>query len=171
VTYRIADLSAEVLNGTDAVIVTRVVDQRQALALRGLAPPVGTASEWLHTLASLAIDEALLLPGAQESGDRPTRFRVAPRMTSHVRHRQKYSEVPTGQRARTLADLGSLLPSLPDDVFRSHLIRGDFHRWTERVFGDVELGDAIRRAERLEATQALETVLQAISDRYGERSS
>jgi hypothetical protein len=182
VTYRIADLSAEVLNATDAVIVTRVADQRQALALRGLAPPVGTTTEWLHSLASLAIDEALLLPGAQESGDRLTRFRVASRMTPHVRHRQKYSEVPvrpgrefvftrngraTGQRARTLADLISLLPSLPDDVFRGHLARGDFHRWTERVFGDLELGDAIRRAEGLDATPAREAMLRAISDRYG----
>lgn len=40
VTYRIADLSADVLDATDAVIVTQVTDRRQALALRGLAAPV-----------------------------------------------------------------------------------------------------------------------------------
>jgi hypothetical protein len=185
VTYRIADLSADVLSAADAVIVTRVEDQRQALALRGLAPPVGTTSEWLRSLASLAIDEALVLPGAQEAGDRPTRFRIAPRLTAHVRHRQKYSEIPvtpglefvftrqgraTGQRAHSLSDLVSLLPELPDDVFRAHLARGDFHRWVERVFSDADLGDAIRRAERLEEREAREALARAIVDRYGEWS-
>jgi hypothetical protein len=183
VTYRIADLSADVLSATDAVIVTQVADQRQALALRGLAPPVGMTSEWLHSLASLAIDEALLLPGAPEAGDRLTRFRIAPRMTAHVRHRKKYCEIPvppgrefvftstgqaTGQRAHSLSELVSLLPRLPDDVFGGHLARGDFHRWVERVFSDAELGDAIRRAERLEGQEAREALARAIWDRYGE---
>jgi hypothetical protein len=182
VTYRISDLSADVLGAADAVIVTQVADQRQALALRGLGPPVGTTSEWLRSLASLAIDEALLLPGAPETGDRLTRFRIAPRATAHVRHRQKYCEIPvppgrefvftrqgraTGQRAHSISDLFSLLPELPDDVFRSHLARGDFHRWVERVFSDAELGDAIRRAERLEGQEAREAVARAIWDRYG----
>jgi hypothetical protein len=61
------------------------------------------------------------------------------------------------------------VPSLPDDVNRGHLGRGGFHRWAERVFGDLELGDAIRRSEGLEAPQAREAMLRAISDRYGER--
>jgi hypothetical protein len=183
VTYRIADLSAEVLGATDAVIVTKVADQRQALALRALAPPVGTTAAWLHALASLAIDEALLLPGAQETGDRLTRFRIAPRMTAHVRHRQKYCEVPvrpghefvftrqgrpTGQRAHTLMELALLLPDLPDDVFADHFARGDFHRWVERVFGDIELGDALRRTEGLGAAKARGAMTRAILDRYGE---
>jgi len=183
VTYRIVDLSAEVLAATDAVIVTKVADQRQALALRGLAPAVGTTAAWLHALASLAIDEALLLPGVQETGDRLTRFRIAPRMTAHVRHRQKYCEVPvrpgrefvftrqgrpTGRRAHTLTELASALPDLPEDVFADHLARGDFQRWVERVFGDPELGDAFRRTEGLEPGKAREAMTRAILDRYGE---
>jgi hydroxymethylpyrimidine pyrophosphatase-like HAD family hydrolase len=186
VTYRIADLSAEILAAADAVIVTKVVDQRQALALRALGPPVGTTSEWLDSLASLAIDEAMLLPGAQESSDRLTRFRIAPRMTAHVRHRQKYRDVPvpagrefvftrhgqeTGQRARSLADLVELLPTLPDDVLAGHLRRGDFHRWAERVLGDSELGGALRGAEGLEAGRAREAIAEAISGRYGGSST
>jgi hypothetical protein len=186
VTYRIADLSADVLNALDAVIVTRVADQRQALALRGLSPPVGTDAEWIASLASLAIDEALLLPGAPESGDRLTRIRIAPRLTTHVRHRHKYSEIPvrpgrefvftrhgqsTGQHARTLADLMSLLPTLADDILEGHLSRGDFHRWIERVFGDDELGDAIRSAEELDASRARKAIARAISERYGETDS
>lgn len=186
VTYRIADLSAEVLSATDAVIVTKVADQRQALALRGLAPAVGTTAAWLHALASLDIDEALLLPGAQEAGDRLTRFRIAPRMTAHVRHRRKYGEVPvrpghefvftrqgqpTGQRAHTLTELALAVPDLAEDVFAGHLAHGDFRRWVERVFGDTELGDAFRRTEGLEAAQAREAVVRAILDRYGETGS
>ncbi len=183
VTYRTADLSVDVLNATDAVIVTQVADQRQALALRGLAPRVGTTAEWLHSLASLAVDEALLLPGVQESGEQLVRFRIAPRVTLHVRHRQKYCDIPvapgrefvftrhgqaTGQRARTLADLVSLLPALSDDVLRGHLARGDFRRWVERVFGDADLADAIRSVEGLELPRAREALRRAISDRYGE---
>lgn len=186
VTYRIADLSAEVLGAADAVVVTKVADQRQALALRALAPPVGTTSEWLASLASLAVDEAMLLPGAQESGECLTRFRIAGRRTDHVRHRQKYRDVPvppgrefvftrqgqeTGQRARTLAELAELLPDLPDDVFQGHLGRGDFHRWAERVLGDTELGGALRRAEGLEAPRARESIAKVISDRYGSSSA
>lgn len=186
VTYRIADLSADVLSATDAVIVTKVADQRQALALRGLAQPVGTTAAWLEALASLAIDEALLLPAAGNAGDRLTRFRIAPRMTAHVRHRRKYCEVPvrpgrefvftkhdqpTGDGAQTLADLASLLPTLSDDVFAEHLTRGDYHRWVERVFGDIELGDEFRRAEGLTAAKARTAMVHAILDRYGEASA
>jgi hydroxymethylpyrimidine pyrophosphatase-like HAD family hydrolase len=182
VTYRIADLSAEVLRAADAVIVTKVADERQALALRSLAQPTGTTSEWRTSLAGLAIDEAMLLPGAQESGDRLTRFRIAARMTEHVRHRKKYRDVSvppgrefvftrngqeTGQRAKRLADLVELLPGLPNDVFEGHLRRGDFHRWAERVLGDAELGDALRGAEGLEGARAREAIAKVISDRYG----
>ncbi|MCC6195386.1 MAG: HAD hydrolase family protein [Burkholderiales bacterium] len=182
VSYRVADLSADVLAATDAVIVTKVADRRQALALRELAAPVGTTADWLHALASLAIDEALILPRIQEAPDRLMRFRIAPRMTVHVRHRQKYCDVPvrpgsefvftrrgvpTGQRAHTLASLASFLPDLPDEVLRGHLARGDFHRWAERVFGDFDLGDAFRRAEGLEPAQAGAAMVRAILDRYG----
>jgi hypothetical protein len=57
---------------------------------------------------------------------------------------------------------------LPDDVFADHLARGDFHRWVERVFGDVEPGDAFRRTEGAEAAKAREAMMRAIVDRYGE---
>jgi hypothetical protein len=62
VTYRISDLSPDILRATEAVIVTRVADRRQALALLALAPGGGTPSEWLMLLADLAIDEAVMLP-------------------------------------------------------------------------------------------------------------
>ena len=119
------------------VIVTRVDDRRQALALLALAPGAGTAAEWMALLNDLAIDEAILLPGTLETGDSLTRFRVAPRLTAHVRHRLKYADVPvgleqefvftrggrpTGRRARTVRDLLSALPALPDEI---HAQRSD----------------------------------------------
>ena len=182
VTYRISDLSPDILKASEAVIVTRVEDRRQALALLALAPGVGTPSEWMALLASLAIDEAVLLPGTPETGDSLTRFRVAPRLTAHVRHRHKYADVPvslkqefvftqggrpTGERARTVRDLLSALPRLPDDVVQGHLARGDFRHWIENVFGDRELGAAILRLELGDVSNVRDALRRAIEDRYG----
>lgn len=57
---------------------------------------------------------------------------------------------------------------MPEEVFRDHLARGDFHRWAERVFGDIELGNAFRRAEGLDAVEARTAMVRAILERYGE---
>jgi hypothetical protein len=114
-------------------------------------------------LAGLAIDEAALLPGPRETGDSVKRFRVAPRLTAHVRHHAKYADVPihreqefvfthegrpTGRSARTVRELLSTLPALPDDAVQVHLRRGDFRRWIEDVFGERELGAAILDLQR-----------------------
>jgi hydroxymethylpyrimidine pyrophosphatase-like HAD family hydrolase len=186
VTYRISDLSPEILRASEAVIVTRVDDRRQALALLALAPRGGTPPEGLALLADLAIDEAVLLPGAFESGDLFKRFRVAPRLTAHVRHRHKYADVPvrldqefvftqegrpTGTRARTVRDLLSALPALPDAVVQGHLARGDFRRWIEDVFGDSELAGAIQRLERRDVSSVRDALQHVIADRYGGSST
>jgi hydroxymethylpyrimidine pyrophosphatase-like HAD family hydrolase len=182
VTYRISDLSPSILRASEAVIVTRVEDRRQALALLDLAPGAGTPSEWMTLLADLAIDEAVLLPGTLETGDSLKRFRVAPRLTAHVRHRLKYADVPVcleqefvftrggrpmGGRARTVRDLLSALPKLPDDVVQGHLARGDFRRWIEEVFGDRELGAAILHLERGDVSNVRDTLVRVVADRYG----
>ena len=181
VTYRISDLSPDILKASEAAIVTRIDDRRQALALRALAPGVGTTEEWLALLAELAIDEAVLLPSAFEASAALTRFRVAPRLTAHVRHRQKYADAPvypdqefvftregrpTGTRARTVRDLLVALPVLPEDVIKHHLGRGDFRRWIEDVFGDHELGGAIQHLEQLDVSNARDRLRRTIEDRY-----
>jgi hypothetical protein len=186
VTYRISDLSPDILSASEAVIVTRVDDRRQALALLALAPRGGTPSEGLALLADLAIDEAVLLPGSLESGDSFKRFRVAPRLTAHVRHRHKYADAPVrleqefvftqegrpiGTHARSVRDLLLALPGLPDDVVQGHLRRGDFRRWVDDVFGDRELGTAIQHLERGDVSNARNALLRAIADRYGESST
>ena len=182
VTYRISDLSPDILRASEAVIVTRVDDRRQALALLDLAPGAGSPSEWMALLTDLAIDEAVLLPGTLETGDSLKRFRVAHRLTAHVRHRLKYADVPvglgqefvftqggqpTGERARTVRDLLSALPRLPDDVVRGHLVRGDFRHWIEGVFGDGELGAAILHIEQGDVSKVRDALRRAIADRYG----
>jgi hypothetical protein len=183
VTYRNSDLSPDILRASEAVIVTRVEDRRQALTLLGLASDVGRAEEWLALLAELAIDEAVLLPGLFESDTSLKRFRIAPRLTTHVRHRQKYAEIPvclgqefvftrdgrpTGGRARTVRELLLILPALPDDVVQAHLARGDFRRWIEEVFGDYELGAAIRPLEQTDVSTARDILHTAIAQRYGD---
>jgi hypothetical protein len=183
VTYRISDLSPDVLTASEAVIVTRVVDQRQALALLALAPGAGTPSEWLAMLAGLLIDEAVLLPGPRQSGDSVTRSRVAARLTDHVRHRAKYADVPvrreqefvftregrpTGSRARTVRELLSALTTMPDDVVQGHLTRGDFRRWFEDVFGDGELGAAIPDSERGDVSKVRDALMRVIAERYSQ---
>jgi hypothetical protein len=75
---------------------------------------------------------------------------------------------PTGRRARSVRDLLSTLPALPDDVVQGHLMRGDFRRWIEEVFGDSELGAAILPLEREHGSDVRDALLHAIVDRYGE---
>ena len=181
VTYRIADLSPDVLTASEAAIVTRVDDRRQALALLALAPRGVVESEWLALLADLAIDEAVLLPGRRESGEMATRFRVVGRLTAHVRHREKYADVPVapeqafvftrhgrpiGRPARTIRDFLSALPTLPDDVIESHLTRGHFRRWIEDVFGDRELGTALQTLEGDGVSHVQDALRHVIADRY-----
>jgi hypothetical protein len=102
-------------------------------------------------------------------------------LTAHVRHRQKYVDVPvfpgrefvftraglpTGDRARTPSELLALLPALPAEVFDGHVARGDFHRWFEQVFGDHELGQAMRRLEGPGVDNQRQQMMRAIEERY-----
>jgi hypothetical protein len=181
VTYRVTDLSADVLSATDAVIVTKVTDPRLASGLLALVADTPSSSRWVETLASLAIGEALLLPGAPEVGNVLARFRIAPRLTTHVRHREKYLDVvlrpgqefvftlqgrATHWRARTLGEFLAVLPQVPEEIFRGHLSRGDFHLWIENVFGDRVLGEEIRGIERGNPSNARESLLEAVRKCY-----
>src|SRR5437870_2866635 len=84
--------------------------------------------------------EAALLPGAEEAHGRVRRFRLAPRLTAHVRHRTKYLDMPvldaqafvftgdgrSGARARTLKEFTGVLAALPAERLVGHLKRRDF---------------------------------------------
>jgi len=162
VTYRASDLHPRVLSTAEAVIVTGERDEAEAEALRRIAGRDWDAQDWARSLRSLAIDEAALLPGSEESGRALLRFRIARRLTPHVRHKHKYLEVPvaegsaflfhrdgqaTGQQALSLQQLIDVLERAPDHTFDHHLERSDFSRWIEHVFADAELADEVRRIE------------------------
>ena len=185
VTYRIPDVAPAVLDACDAILVTKLADRQlaaQLLRFTGLT----ASSEWIDVMATLSIGEAVLLPRDPEDEHGITRFTFAPRLTHHVRHRQKYMDVGVApgrefvftrngyamsHRARTLQEFLAVLPDIPDDVFTRHLRCGDFHRWLEHAVGDHALGEAIRvieagGAENGDTRAARKAVARAICDRY-----
>ena len=181
VTYRSGDLPPGVLDTCDFIVATRIADRRVAARLLGLACPAESPSEWVDTLANLAIGEAVLLRASPEEARGIIRFTLERRVAAHVRHREKYVDVgvppgrefvftrdghPTEHRVRTLRELLEVLPAVTDDVFAGHLARGDFHRWIEDVVGDRHLGERIRGIKGGNAAKARETIVRAIRDRY-----
>jgi hypothetical protein len=99
----------------------------------------------------------VLLPGSAESLGRPRHVVMAPRLTSHVRHRAKYLDMPVlddqafvfrtggrlGPRAHTLKAFMAILAALPDEQILGHLTRHDFSRWLNDVFRDHGLAGRI----------------------------
>jgi hypothetical protein len=84
------------------------------------------------------------------------------RKTSHVRHRNKYRDVPlpnhlrfhfrdsSGQIVSTSATVGELISSIgavADDSVLHHALRGDFSRWALGAVQDRSLGSALAAAE------------------------
>jgi len=162
ITYRVSGLHPDVLAASECVIVTRETDAAEARLLHDLRHGREDLAHWEETLQSLEIDEACLLPGSEESGESLKRFRVAPRLTYHVRHRHKYLDVPvaddvafrfrfedgrTGPVVGSLHRLVEVLEHTPTERIRGHLARGDLSRWLEQVFRDPELADEIRALE------------------------
>jgi hypothetical protein len=112
------------------------------------------------------------------------RFQIAPRLTSHVRHRSKYLDMPIpeaqafvftaggrpGPRARTLKDFVALLSHVPDADLLPHLRRNDFSRWIEHVFRDCPLATHVKAIEGRSAADRTRDVAsdisQAIRARY-----
>lgn len=96
------------------------------------------------------------------SSGRLRRFQLAARLTNHIRHRQKYLDVPVpahlafyfpgigmpaGRHARTLTEFMDLLVQAPREVLDGHLRRHDFSRWIADVYGDRTLAAEIHLLE------------------------
>ncbi len=186
VTYRPADLDDAVMRHVGVVIATRHTDPREAAALArwtSVDPARLTA-----VLATLSVSEAVLLPTAGEAGGSIVRFKVAPRLTAHVRHRHKYADLPVPRAqqfvfsrapglpaAASLAGLAAILEQLPPAALEHHLRHGDFSRWLTDVFRDEALARAVGEVERAYltggATDAAGAIVGAISERYDLKGS
>jgi hypothetical protein len=161
VTYRVSGIDEEVRNAADNVVmVTRETDQQEQLTLQKMCENVG-ADVNPSLFQELGPGEAALLPGAAEAHGSVQRFQIGRRLTSHVRHRAKYVDMPVsepqgfvfthdgrpGARARSLKEFVDLLAALPDADLAPHLQRHDFSRWLSQVFRDHPLATRVRSLE------------------------
>ncbi len=183
VSYRASQVHADILERIDGVIVTRASDPAETKILRKLFGNHSDSQDWVEILRNLETGQAALLPGAEEAGDRLVRFHISRRITAHVRHKEKYlnipvasghsfvftrNGVPTGERARTLAELVEILSR--EKTFTEHLSNHDFSRWIREVFTDRMLADQVREIEdgwiegRVEG--GYKTLVDAVRKRY-----
>jgi hypothetical protein len=184
VTYRVSALHPEVRRSAEAVIVTRETDPREIEALRGGSG----AAQWTELLPSLELEEAVLLPGADEAHGVPLRFRIAPRLTRHVRHREKYLDVAVPEeqaflfrkadgepsaRTRTLEEFTRVIGESSAADLEGHLRQGDLSRWVEDVFADRALATRLRELENQFSISHVpdiqDALVQVIRERYGSR--
>jgi hypothetical protein len=137
----------------------------------------------LAALSHLKVGQAAALPITDEAGGELRLFTIAPRLTSHVRHRQKYVDVPvssnrafvfnanghSAQRVRTLRQFVAELEHRPPSLLAGYIARGDFSRWIGDVFGDHALAGELQALEQRHRAGAQETVPEmasAVRGRY-----
>jgi nucleotide-binding universal stress UspA family protein len=131
----------------------------QAVRKRGLRATTvltkGYAAEQIvRTAKAKKAQRAVLVTTREPGNGRLQRFRTASRLTPHVRHRHKYTDVPVtareafvftrsgvrvGPAARTLSEFSRLLATCAPDVLEGHLRRHDFSRWITKVYRDRTL--------------------------------
>lgn len=194
VTYRPSQLSEDILKVIDVVAVTRLAEREEVDVLRDLLDDTASSSTdsqgWYEQLANLGITEAALLPPTEEAGGQLCRFVVAPRLTTHVRHRTKYFSTPVpqgrefiftdngravGQSAATLRELAAAAKRVAPAGLAHHNQNHDFSRWIADQFCDHDLANEIRQLEshyrRNGITGDFATDLSEIIDRRYEGSS
>lgn len=184
VTHRVSELDPQVLRTIEAVVMTHTSDPGEVAALASVAGREGDQT-WAAFLHGLAIDEAALVRAAGIEGAHVERFRLAARLTAHVRHRAKYRDVPLpgerafvftwagkpfGPPARTLRAFVEGIARAPPDTVDAHARRGDFSRWIADVFADQPLADEVRELEerhrRGEVVDLVTALVEAVSLRY-----
>jgi hypothetical protein len=178
VTFRLSALDPALRAVGDTVaFVTRERDPMEVRTLLDLCGPQPDGAEPEIVFSDLELDEAALLPGPEESRGVLRRFRLAPRLTSHVRHRTKYVDMPVldsqafvfnenghpGPHARTLREFVELLGTLPAERILGHLRRHDFSRWVHDVFRDRPLAAHLTKLESRAASDDARSVAEAIS--------
>jgi hydroxymethylpyrimidine pyrophosphatase-like HAD family hydrolase len=186
VTYWPSQLPPELVAASEVILVTRESNGGEIEALRRQCDACGhlDASAW-QMLPDLRIDQAVALPVTAEAGTELRTFVIGERLTPHVRHRQKYVDVPVSDdhafvfdsgrrtmtiRAHTLREFVSVVGDLDETEAGGYLRRGDFSRWIGEVFGDHALARELEGYERKypkeKHRQALERIVAAINSRY-----
>jgi hydroxymethylpyrimidine pyrophosphatase-like HAD family hydrolase len=185
VTYRPSQLAQPIRRSMEVVLATRLTDRIDVDVLRALAMGDTSRSDWHGPLADLAIGEAALLPPTAEARGDVRRFKVAPRLTQHVRHRTKYFDIPVerakvfvftdngksvGDPVRTLRELAERAKRAASQVLEGHCRRHDFSRWIAEQFRDTELAGAVRQRESQQrATSSSATFGDELAAAIGER--
>jgi hydroxymethylpyrimidine pyrophosphatase-like HAD family hydrolase len=184
VTYRASALPQALLSASDVIIVTRESDPGEIEALRRWCSTCGRVdpARW-SVLSRLATAQAAALPITEECGGNLVLFTLGPRLTPHVRHREKYVDVPISEprafvfppNGRRDARRARTLRQFVDELEHGHgwdpyLRRGDFSRWIADVFGDHVLAGELRAIEAdYRATRRPDTaaaIVGAIRARY-----
>jgi hydroxymethylpyrimidine pyrophosphatase-like HAD family hydrolase len=187
VTYCASRLPPELLAATEVMLVTCESNpaEIEELCRRCAAcqQVEGARGRW-SILAHLSLGQAVALPITEEAGGELKVFNLGQRLTPHVRHRQKYVDVPVTEsrafhfagngaaprRVRTLRQFVDALEHGSMPAFGGYLRRGDFSRWIADVFGDNTLAQELRKEEqRFRARvedDVLPEIVSAIRSRY-----
>lgn len=186
VTFCASRLPASLLAATAVILVTCESNPAEVAALMRLCNHCTPADDqaW-EALTRLRPGQAAALPLTAEAGGRLQVFTVARRLTAHVRHRQKYVDVPVSEsrafvfsglagvpaaRVRTLRQFVTFIEHAPAEAVAPFITRGDFSRWIGDVFGDRALAGDLRRIEVRADTMAnsdlVADLVDAIRSRY-----
>jgi hypothetical protein len=166
VTYCASRLPSELLAATDVMLVTCESNPAEIdeLCKRCAAcQQVDAARARWSRLGHVALGQAVALPVTEEAGGELKTFTIGQRLTPHVRHRQKYVDVPVTEsrafhfgvggngagprRARTLRQFVDTIEHASPGACSGYLRRGDFSRWMADVFGDYALAEELRGHE------------------------
>jgi hypothetical protein len=187
VTYCASRLPPELLAAAEVMIATCESNPAEIDALCKRCAPCkeieGARARW-SALSHLSLGQAIVLPITEESGGDLKIFNVGQRLTPHVRHRQKYVDVPVTEsrafqfganggpprRVRTLREFVEALEATSTASLAPYVRRGDFSRWIADVFGDNALAADLRREEQRFTTRAdgdvVPEIVGAIRARY-----
>lgn len=186
VTYCASRLPERLLESTEVMLVTCESNPAEVDALRRCCArhAVGERAEW-DAIGRLRPGQAMALPITQESGGQLRLITVANRLTPHVRHRQKYVDVPVSDARAFFFPGGAARPAVRAHTLREFvrelerdtsgerapfIQRGDFSRWVREVFGDHVLAAELRKIEAryrsAPGTDAMPDLVDAIRARY-----
>jgi hypothetical protein len=184
VTYCASRLPKALLDSTDVIILTCESNPAEVDALfkRCEQCAAGSSREDWAALSHLRPGQAIALPITAEAEGGLRQFTIARRLTPHVRHRQKYVDVPVSEsrafvfstvpmvRVRTLRQFVGELERKPARILEPFVERGDFSRWIKDVFGDhalaTELSSIEARHRGTAGPDIIPDLVDAIRARY-----